>query len=254
MNRLRIVTVIALVLLSSTAARAQEGENTAIAPGIAFTPKGVIVIDDVLMGEVGHFNPVWGLTLQHQSFRPSADPQVSDTSFAVDGKMKTTEGPMQISQQAVASDDGVHYAVKVHNETWTKTGPYQTNLLVVRFLLPVEFYQGRQLLVDGEPVTLPQEQIDEMLKEATPAQQIEMPTPNGTLTITGDFEVSMQDNRQWNENVYAMRVTFTPASGDITDSRIDLLLNWQESDQAAASDDAAESADAPDAAEADAAE
>ncbi len=48
--------------------------------------------------------------------------------------------------------------------------------------------------------------------------------PAGTLIVTGDFKVLLQDDREWGDSRYSLRLGFAPDSGQIKASKIELHM------------------------------
>ena len=58
-------------------------------------------------------------------------------------------------------------------------------------------------------------------------QKIEIPMPTGTLTIAGHLACSLQDDREWDNDRYSLRLNFSPASGQLKDSKIEFQMTWK---------------------------
>ena len=139
----------------------------------------------------------------------------------VSGTLTTAGGPANLREEVEPTEGGLKYAA-----TFTSEKELTTNELSVAFLLPTASFGGKQIMIDDQPLTLP----NEPAKKGEPrivekdAKQISLPMPAGTLVISGNFKFMIQDDREWGDPRYSMRVYFTPAAGPIKESKIELEM------------------------------
>lgn len=212
---------LAVSLALASAASAQSTESTTMANGIQARPNGVVDVGVVTV-EVTHFNTEWAINEQHdpKQFVPAGDPQVSEGLFVLEGDLQTAPAPLHFVQRVETLDDGgVSYHATIHGDQ-----PVETNVLAIAVTLLIPPYQGQTITIDGEPFQLPNEPAEEaMLTTGQQVERIEVPVEGGTLVITGDLTLVIQDNRQWDPE-YVLRLYFDPAEGPITDSAIDFQM------------------------------
>ena len=87
--------------------------------------------------------------------------------------------------------------------------------------LPVSQYSGIPLKINGKPFELPREMSRNILQKR--ASVLELPGKNGkVITFRGDFELFIQDNRQYKLQDYTIRIRLNPGYGNITRASLDL--------------------------------
>ncbi|HEX9105636.1 MAG TPA: hypothetical protein VF832_00375 [Longimicrobiales bacterium] len=221
------VAVAAALLLASRALAAQEvvGPKT-IAPGFSVRPDGVLDIGPV-SAEVYHYDPTWRPSEQHEHFRRDPVPLNEATrrgarTEVIRGQLATPGGTARLVEQLEPADGGIRYAVTVAGSK-----PIPTNALVTTLLLPRAAFAGKTVRVDGRAVQLPagprpRGQARLLTKPA--AREVVIPLPRGTLIVSGSFSFLVQDDREWGEDRYAVWLGFSPDTGQIRTSRIDVRL------------------------------
>jgi hypothetical protein len=228
MKRIAQLACIFIVsILGATAlAQDQQPDSIDLAPGIKLTPNGVISIGD-LSAEVGHFDGNWTISEQHDAFRPPAttSPSTQPSSHIVSGVYDSAGGKFNLTEQFDTTDAGVHVTASI-----TSDKPVDTNELYLSLSLPVDTVGGKQAMFDDEPTLLPKEaakQGEAQLLAKDGVHKIEIPTPTGTLTLTGNLNVYLQDDREWDNDRFSLRLNFTPSSGQIKSSAIDFQMSWK---------------------------
>lgn len=56
--------------------------------------------------------------------------------------------------------------------------------------------------------------------------RITLPIQHGTLTLTGNLNVLVQDNRYWNQDIYEIRIAFDGVSEHFTHSNLALEMDY----------------------------
>lgn len=88
---------------------------------------------------------------------------------------------------------------------------------------PVSQYAGTQLKINGKTFNFPREMSKSILRERVSV--LEIPRRNGgTITIRGNFELYIQDNRQYKISNYTVRIRLNPGYGEITKASLKLKI------------------------------
>jgi hypothetical protein len=215
------------VILSATSwAQEQQSDAIEVAPGFKLGANGVIQIGDI-SAEVGHFDGNWTVSEQHDVFKASGSnpPASQPSSRVVTGVFTSASGPFNLTERMEAAGGGVHFSA-----TMASDKPVDTNELHVSFSLPVKLVGGKKAMIDDQPTLLPSEPASQgeaqlIIKDGV--HKIEIPTPTGTLIVTGDLSMLLQDDREWNEARFSLRLNFSPASGQLKESKIEFQMNWK---------------------------
>jgi hypothetical protein len=184
---------------------------------------GGIDIGDIY-AEVVQFGPDWKETEQHDVFNPTITTPDAN-SHLVSGTFTCPAGSFNLTEHVANIEGGISLSADVSSPS-----AVQCNELSIAFTLPVSSVGGKQLLIDGQPLMMPLEPAkkgEAHLLEKENAGEIDIPTPSGTLTIRGNFTILVQDDREWGDKRYALRVQFTPGTGAIRQSKIDMQLKWK---------------------------
>jgi hypothetical protein len=182
-----------------------------------------------LSAEVGHFDDKWSLTQQHDAFQPSenAPPATQPSSQIVSGKFATSAGVFTLTEQMDKTDDGAKFSASVNSD---KAIP--TNQLYVSFALPSAAFGGKSIKIDDQDVALsaqPAQKGQAQIFASDSAKEISIPTAKGTLTISGDLYVYLQDDREWDDNRFSLRLMFWPNTGDIQNAKIEFSMKMKPS-------------------------
>jgi hypothetical protein len=216
-----------IVMMSiATSWAQQQSEAVDVAPGFKLGANGVIQIGDI-SAEVGHFDDNWTVSEQHDVFKASEPnpPATQPSSHVVTGVFVSASGPFNLTERIDAAGGGVHFSAAMASDK-----PVETNELHVSFSLPVKSVGGKQAMLDGQPTLLPSEpakQGEAQLISKDGVHKIEIPTPTGTLILTGDLSILLQDDREWNEDRFSLRLNFSPDSGQLKESKIEFQMEWK---------------------------
>jgi hypothetical protein len=218
--------LILTVLSAACWAQDQPSDMTDVAPGFKFGSNGAIQIGDI-SGEIGHFDGSWTISEQHDAFKAAdkAPPATQPSSHILTGVYTSAAGPFNLTEQMDANSDGVHFSAHM-----TSDKEVDTNELYLSFSLPVKSFGGKQVMVDDQPTLLPADPAkpgSAQLIAKDNVQKIEIPMPTGTLTIAGHLALYLQDDREWDNDRYSLRLNFSPAAGQLKDSKIDLQMTWK---------------------------
>jgi hypothetical protein len=208
---------------------AQESPSAEISPGFKVRPDGVIDIGP-LFAEVNYYDSNWTIAQQHDKFQlaspdtkvPATQPAAPSEAMTFTGILTTAQGPANLTETVTPVEGGVDYSATVTSE---KELP--TNELSVAFLLPTASFAGKQITIDGDATTLPPDAAPKgqsQITEKDEAHEVDLPMPTGNLTIKGTFKFLVQDDREWGDPRYSMRLMFTPNSGAIKESKAALQM------------------------------
>lgn len=221
-----------IVLMFTAVALAQDTQPSPaidIAPGINITDMGMMHIGP-MTAEVYQFDDKWLIAEQHDIFKPDAASPASTqpSSHVISGVFvrPAPATPFNLTERLdTAADGSVTFSATVTSDT-----EMPTNELSVAFSLPTSVFAGKQITLDNQPFTFPPDPAKkgEAALIANPSvQEIDVPSPTGTLVITGNINVAIQDDRQWGDQRYAMRLHFSPDSGPIKESKIQFQMAWK---------------------------
>lgn len=93
--------------------------------------------------------------------------------------------------------------------------PADLALLSLEARLPEKKYAGKSLKIDGTPFVLPREKQKGLIVQRR-AAMLEIPAENSGISLRGDFELHIQDNRPYKLPNYTVRIRLTPGYGKIS--------------------------------------
>jgi hypothetical protein len=218
--------IIILVLSATVFAQDQQTDAVDVAPGFKLGSNGAILIGE-FSAEIGHFDGSWTISEQHDAFKPADKnpPATQPSSHIISGVYTSAAGLFNLTEQMDATGDGVHFLAHM-----TSDKEVDTNELYLSLSLPVKSFGGKRVMVDDQPTLLPSDPSkpgSAMLIAKDGVQKIEIPMPTGTLTIAGNLGLLLQDDREWDNDRYSLRLNFSPASGQLKDSKIEFQMNWK---------------------------
>ncbi|MGD0463515.1 MAG: hypothetical protein ABSB74_13605 [Tepidisphaeraceae bacterium] len=222
----KIACGIILMLGASALAQTQPSDDTDLAPGFKLRTSGGIDIGD-LYAEVVHFDDNWKEVEEHDVFQPTVQaPATQPSSKLLTGDFAVGAGTFKLTEQIDPTDAGIHFSA-----TMSSDKALATNEMSVALNLPVATFGGKKIVVDQQAVAMPAEPAakgEPHIFDKEDAKEIDLPTAAGTLIITGDnLNILVQDDREWGDPRYGLRIRFTPGDGQITSSKIDLQMKWK---------------------------
>ena len=127
------------------------------------------------------------------------------------------EGKLKVSLKP--EESGFSYQAEV---SFSESAKFASLSLETR--LPVSRYAGTSLKINGKPFELPLEVSKTIHRKR--ASVLEIPGKDGkAITFRGDFELHIQDNRQYKLQNYTIRIRLNPGFGEITNASLDLKIN-----------------------------
>jgi hypothetical protein len=222
---INVAAVVLLIVGAGGCAQTRPSDAFEIAPGFSMRQNGVIDIGDVYL-EVNYYDSKWTIAQQHDRFAlaENAD-KAADGAHVISGVLTTAAGPANFTEHVKASTNGVNYAA-----TFASEKALETNELSMAFILPLASFGGKEILFDQTAVglskTAPAKGAAKFF-EKDGIHRIELPTESGKLIITGNFYVLLQDDREWGDPRYSLRLYFTPGSGEVTQSKIELQMEMK---------------------------
>jgi len=218
--------LVLIILIATSWAQQQPSDAVEVAPGFKLGANGVIEIGDI-SAEVGHFDSDWTVSEQHDVFKASQPnpPATQPSSHVVTGVFVSASGSFNLAERMEAAGDGVHFSASMASDK-----PVETNELYMSVSIPVKSVGGKQAMVDDQPTLLPAEPAkagEAVLINKDNIHKIEIPMPTGTLIVTGNLNMLLQDDREWNDDRFSLRLNFSPASGQLKESKIEFQMKWK---------------------------
>ena len=105
--------------------------------------------------------------------------------------------------------------------------PAELASLSLEARLPEKKYAGKSLKIDGTPFVLPREKQKGLIIQRR-AAMLEIPAENGGISLRGDFELHIQDNRSYKLPSYTVRIRLTPGYGKISAASLALTVQCGE--------------------------
>ena len=162
--------------------------------------------------------------MQHDAYTPKASPTTQPGAFVLDGPFAMDSDTFNLSERITPGDGGIHYVASV-----TSDKGVETKELSLQLQLSTDDFGGKKVTIDGDEVKLPsdpQPKGQAQLAAKGGVHEIDIPTSDGTLVIssTGGMEIYLQDNREWDDDHFGLRIHFSPAAGQIKSSTLDLQI------------------------------
>jgi hypothetical protein len=227
MNRPLLIAIgVLLFAVSAIPQQTAPSDDLDIIPGFKLRTTGGLDIGPIY-AEVVQFDPDWTETEQHDIFHPEKSaPTTQPGLFTLTGKFPLKSNSFALSERISPIENGIDYSATMSADKDLIT----TNELSLALSLPVANFGGKQITIDHQPLDLPLAPAakgEAHLFDKEDVTEIDLPTTSGTLVITGDFDILVQDDREWGDQRYGLRIHFTPADGDIKQSTIDLKMKWK---------------------------
>lgn len=170
-----------------------------------------------------HFDTQWNAVTQHAARIQDGSPDNKGTTSEIRGTLGFGDlgVPLSFSQRVTHAGDSsfrAEYAV-------THPTGAPTRELSLQITIPIEPAGARSLVLDRHTIALPAVREKRVLvsRPAGPHSLV-LPSVSGTITVSGTFGVLVQDQREWNQDAYTVRLQF-PLQSESALTRASLDIN-----------------------------
>jgi hypothetical protein len=202
----------------------------AVSPVLAAPPGAVgpVTLDAVGGMKIGaikatltHFDDAWsGATQARIKPRPGFPKSSAGRwEMQADFPSRSDNVPFALTQTLEQSSGDVRVKYRLTHPTGVGT-----RAMVLGLVLPSAEYRGKAIRFDDKAVTLPAETQKQEVFSGRDIKRIVLPIDTGTLELTGNFGVYVQDERAMSGNDVTLRLYFSPGSGNLKDASLDFTL------------------------------
>jgi hypothetical protein len=215
----RIVTVTVVVILGACA----HAQETLLIPGVRTVPNGRFYVAGLSFALV-HFDLDWGSTFQDQLEPDAGYPKMLETQWVTRGMWPLKSGGRKFKVDEFLErldTGGLRASYQIESEV-----SVPTNLLCVAVEIPLKVGAGKEVVLDGVSVILPEVFNGEpnLLKSAK-TERLILPVKEGTLEIVGSkLMISILDGRQYGLKNYMVRISTQPFSGQIAKAALEFKI------------------------------
>ena len=203
-------------LILTTAFLAQEVK--ALPPWIKVNEKGSLKIKDI-QGELVHFNKNWKRSTQKEgNFQVIKDKenQAFKAEWNLDKIIEVSETLKAINNNAIS-----------YETLFTAKEDIPTNTLCLSLNLPVNSFAGRTILFNDNKISLPVSYEKMILFSNKNIHKLSFVVDSKKLTIEGNWDVLLQDNRKFNTETYSIRLMCSPSRGNIRNSSLKAKISLE---------------------------
>jgi hypothetical protein len=200
-------------------------ENTDVAKGIQLQTTGQLMIGPI-SAEIAHYDNDWNETMQHDVFQAKSGGPTSqpDGTYTLTGDFPLSSDTFTLTEKISPSSGGINYSATMNSDK-----PIESKELSLQMAIPVDGFSGKKVTIDQDSVTLPsdpQPKGQASLNAKDGVHEVDIPTPDGTLVIssTAGMNIYLQDNREWDDDHYGLRIHFNPGDGQIKQSTLDVQI------------------------------
>lgn len=150
--------------------------------------------------------------------------RLPEGQYAIDGTLKTSRGDFKLVETITAVDSQTFiYETSVKSDIGI-----DTFYLGLQAKLPLEQYRGHTMMVDGQPVVLPETKAKASAILHKPGiKTVMFGTPNGYVSVEGPSEVLIRDDRHFGSESFTVRWYFTPGRESvIRDAKLKLKVTF----------------------------
>ena len=186
--------------------------------------KGKLSVDGIELF-IHHFDKDWkgasqindGLTIDRQ------EGNLSDYHF--EAKMPSRKNVSLKIEESIRQESSETLAYKA---IVTPEQPLETSLLSLNSSLKLERFCGQTLLINGSKELLLPVEFDgkTTMLFSDQAKSLQIPGMNGKIIISGEFNLQVQDERNWNHQTFSIRIAFNPSKGLISRSDLNLSISY----------------------------
>lgn len=201
---LRILSALVCAVVAASAADAWKP-----VAGVVVQPDGRIQAGGLVLN-LQHYDDGWAST--------TADKAVAETGGLVGGtwirrgEWKTASATGKLAEKMLLADG----RLRVDGQLADLPG----KVFCLSIPLPGAQFRGKELRIDGTALALPAESPQPTLHTSA-AKSVEIPlAAGGSLEISGELKVFIQDNKTWKSDSFAIRILADAQQHVIADLRI----------------------------------
>lgn len=186
-------------------------EAAALTPFFQLEEQGNFKIDSLRFGWI-LYPPGWNaVQLDRNSLRLNEGfPQRSSDSFKIAGEWSGFKVAIAVAAENTKSID---YRASFHAEPAVDAA----QLALVAFFSMTENYQVK---VNGKPFALPKRFQNKIHLINDPVKSFSFVFSGKEITFFGDFQLLIQDDRQWGKDRFIVRISPRPYSGKLADTEL----------------------------------
>jgi len=165
----------------------------------------------------------WRVCSQSQLAPKAGYPKNENKSWEIQGaiKPKNSDTPIQLRQTILEHREGnISVSYKVDHEDGLPI-----NYSVVQILMPVKRAAGKDLIMDGTRLTLPNEYEKMTLCEKTSIKRLVIPGKTGEIILEGNLRAYIQDNRKFNDQNYIIRLFLQPEEPILRHAELEITVS-----------------------------
>lgn len=149
-------------------------------------------------------------------------PKFTDGSFLTQGVFRVNNGRFNLAESIRSTGAyQAEYSIRLNSaET------IQCAELALEAVLPIKRFRGRPIYFDGKLANFGAEFDEKNNSFNGQVKKIEIALEGGILTLSGIFNVRLQDNRRYNSDEWALRIRLKPASGAIKDASLTMQMTY----------------------------
>ncbi|MBR0458169.1 MAG: hypothetical protein IJJ26_02930 [Victivallales bacterium] len=155
--------------------------------------------------QIIHFPPGWSSPRNQNNETILGKPTRENDGYLLKGEFRT-HGWFQFEEKIVpVSPDTISYTA-----TMDSKAPVSNESCVFSISLPIDLFQGQNILIDGTPFRLPETyQVVHLVANTPNHRTLRLPHTAGELEVTSKepFILLVQDNRKFHQSTYTIRIT-----------------------------------------------
>ncbi|MFA6286679.1 MAG: hypothetical protein WC661_04775 [Opitutaceae bacterium] len=201
----------------------KAAENTPEVSNLRLRANGAFSFDGLDFALM-HFSPDWAAVSQEGARPEPGYPKRGDPTWETRGALAIQGNNARLAYgERITRTDGRSFEADYQV---THSEGIQTRELALQAMLPLELGAGRSVVLDGVARELPkQSQRKTVLAEpAMRERTLLLPAATGMIEIKGVFGVLVQDNRQWKQDAYTVRLQFSLPDGPLKQAALKLGL------------------------------
>ncbi len=192
--------------------------ETKLPDSFKIRPDGSFIAEDISFG-ITHYSDKWVPSMQskHTVKSDAKNPLITNSSWTLNGKFQFASGKgADITETITAlSSESINYSAKISSDE-----EIPTNELAFKISIGTDKYAGKNISIDGKTIPLPAifENDKMTIFSSKTVKNISIPVSNGKLSLDGEFQLMIQDDRKFKGESFSIRIKFNPASGAIKES------------------------------------